>query len=238
MLRPHVFLRLSVILQAFFSRITAAFSALLSKAEWPISKRFRARKPDENHRCRAGCRQPPADGHRNRGIAGGSPIGTAHSRIQSSHVVEHQRVEFPSFAYEWCPEMLHEAGRLTIQIALDLLPEGIGLKDGTPYNVLFQGPNPVFIDVLSFERRDQHDPMWLPYAQFVRTFLLPLLANKHYGVQLSEIFTTRRDGLEHEDVYRWTGPLQRLKASVPIACGDADMARIPEGSRRPENLSG
>ena len=106
--------------------------------------------------------------------------------------------------------MLHEAGRLTIQIALDLLPEGIGLKDGTPYNVLFQGPNPVFIDVLSFERRDQHDPMWLPYAQFVRTFLLPLLANKHYGIQLSEIFTTRRDGLEHEDVYRWTGPLQRL----------------------------
>ena len=126
-------------------------------------------------------------------------------------VVEHQRVEFPSFAYEWCPEMLHEAGRLTIQIALDLLPEGIGLKDGTPYNVLFQGPNPVFIDVLSFERRDQHDPIWLPYAQFVRTFLLPLLANKHYGVQLSEIFTTRRDGLEHEDVYRWTGPLQRLR---------------------------
>ena len=44
--------------------------------------------------------------------------------------------------------------------------------------------------------------MWLPYAQFVRTFLLPLLANKHYGIQLSEIFTTRRDGLEHEDVYR------------------------------------
>ena len=73
-------------------------------------------------------------------------------------IVEHERVEFPSFAYEWCPEMLHEAGRLTVQLALDLLPEGIGLKDGTPYNVLFRGPNPVFIDVLSFERRDQHRP--------------------------------------------------------------------------------
>ncbi len=126
-------------------------------------------------------------------------------------VLEHERVEFPSFAHEWCPEMLHEAGRLTLRMALDLLPEGIGLKDGTPYNVLFRGPNPVFIDLLSFEKRDPHDPMWLPYAQFTRTFLLPLLAYKYYGVQLSTVFTTRRDGLEHDDIYRWTNPLQRLR---------------------------
>ena len=70
--------------------------------------------------------------------------------------------------------MLHEAGRLTLQMALDLLPEDIGLKDATPFNVLFRGPNPVFIDLLSFERRDRHEPIWLPYAQFTRTFLLPL----------------------------------------------------------------
>lgn len=126
-------------------------------------------------------------------------------------IVEHDRVTFPSFAYEWCPEMLHEAGRLTLQMAIELLPEGIGLKDGTPYNVLFRGPNPVFIDVLSFERRDPQDPMWLPYAQFTRTFLLPLLAYKYYGIQLTEIFTTKRDGLEHDEVYKWTGPVQRLQ---------------------------
>jgi SAM-dependent methyltransferase len=125
-------------------------------------------------------------------------------------IIEHDRVLFPSFAYEWCPEMLHAAGELTLQLALNLLPEDIGLKDGTPSNVLFQGPNPVFIDLLSFERRNAQDPMWLPYAQFVRTFLLPLLASKYYGVQLGEIFTTRRDGLDHGEVYRWTRPVQRL----------------------------
>ena len=96
---------------------------------------------------------------------------------------------------------------------MELLPESIGLKDGTPYNILFRGPNPVFIDLLSFERRDPHDPMWLPYAQFTRMFLLPLLAYKYYGVQLSEVFTTRRDGLEHDEVYRLSSPLQRLKPS-------------------------
>ena len=80
-------------------------------------------------------------------------------------------------------------------------------------DILFRGPNPVFIDLLSFERRDPHDPMWLPHAQFTRMFLLPLLAYKYYGVQLSEVFTTRRDGLEHDEVYRLSSPLQRLKPS-------------------------
>jgi hypothetical protein len=93
------------------------------------------------------------------------------------------------------------------------LPENLGLKDGTPYNVLFRGTQPVFIDLLSFERRDSKDPTWLPYAQFVRTFVLPLLANKYFGLGLDQILTTRRDGLEPEDVYRWAKPLQRISPS-------------------------
>jgi hypothetical protein len=30
------------------------------------------------------------------------------------------------------------------------LREGFGLKDATPYNVLFRGAQPVFVDLLSF----------------------------------------------------------------------------------------
>jgi SAM-dependent methyltransferase len=126
-------------------------------------------------------------------------------------LLEHDLIDFPSFPYEWTPEMLYAAGLLTLDLAEALLPEGLGLKDGTPYNVLFRGPDPVFVDVLSFERRDPGDPTWLPYAQFVRTILLPLLANKYYGVALDQILTTRRDGLEPEEVYRWSKPLERIR---------------------------
>jgi len=126
-------------------------------------------------------------------------------------LIEHERIDFPSFPYEWPPEMLHAAGVLTLDLAQGLLEDGMGLKDATPYNVLFRGPEPVFIDVLSFERRDARDPTWLPYAQFVRTFLLPLLANRHFGIALDQILTTRRDGLEPEEVYRWSTALQRWK---------------------------
>jgi SAM-dependent methyltransferase len=126
-------------------------------------------------------------------------------------ILDHERIDFPSFPYEWTAEMLHAAGMLTLDLAQALLADGLGLKDGTPYNVLFRGPEPVFIDVLSFERRQAGDPTWLPYAQFVRTFLLPLLSNQAYGLGLDQILTTRRDGLEPEEVYRWSKPLQRIK---------------------------
>ena len=126
-------------------------------------------------------------------------------------ILEHDRVDFPSFPYEWTAEMLHAAATLTLDLAQALLADGLGLKDGTPYNVLFRGPEPVFIDVLSFERRQPGDATWLPYAQFVRTFLLPLLANQAYGLGLDQILTTRRDGLEPEEVYRWSKPSQRLR---------------------------
>ncbi len=124
---------------------------------------------------------------------------------------EHERIPFPSYPYEWPPEMFQAAGAMTLELALALLGEGIGLKDGTPYNVLFRGPEPVFVDLLSFERRDPLDPTWLPYAQFVRTFLLPLLAAKYFGIGLDQVMLSRRDGLEPEDVYRWMRPLQRCR---------------------------
>jgi 2-polyprenyl-3-methyl-5-hydroxy-6-metoxy-1,4-benzoquinol methylase len=126
-------------------------------------------------------------------------------------VFEHERVWFPSYPYEWPPEMLWEAGRLTLDLALTALEDGYGLKDATPYNILYRGSEPIFIDVPSFEPRAPGDPVWNPYGQFVRTFLLPLLANRRWGVPLADIFTTHRDGLEPEDIYRWCGPLERFK---------------------------
>ena len=124
-------------------------------------------------------------------------------------IIEHDRVEFPSFPYEWSPEMLHAAGKLTLDLAENLVEEGWGLKDASPYNVLFRGPDPIFVDLLSFERRNPHDPRWIPLAQFTRTFLLPLLVNKYFGLGLAQQLTTHRDGIEPDAVYRLAGPIQK-----------------------------
>jgi hypothetical protein len=126
-------------------------------------------------------------------------------------VLEHERITFPSFPYEWVPEMLYEAGKLTLDLAERCLADGVGLKDATPYNVLFRDTQPVFVDVLSFEKREPGDPIWLPYAQFVRTFVLPLLAVNYLGLRMDQVFLTRRDGLEPEEVYRLASVAQKLR---------------------------
>jgi len=126
-------------------------------------------------------------------------------------VFEHERIPFPSYPHEWPPEMLWAAGRLTLELAQTALAEGFGLKDATPHNVLFRGSEPVFIDALSFERRNPGDPIWLPEAQFVRTFLLPLLVNRRWGLPMVGLFMANRDGIEPEEVYRFCGPLEKFK---------------------------
>jgi len=137
-------------------------------------------------------------------------------------VFEHEPIPFPSFAHEWPPEMLACAGELTLDLAESALEEGFGLKDATPHNVLFRGPHPVFVDVLSFERREPDDPIWTADAQFQRTFLLPLLAHQRFGLRLADVFTTHRDGLEPEELFGLCGPLRKIQppflplVSIPV----------------------
>src|SRR5262249_17189443 len=121
---------------------------------------------------------------------------------------------FTSYPYEWPAEMLCAAGELTLQIAEAIAGENWRLKDAAPYNVLFIGPKPIFIDVLSFERREPSNMMWPAYGQFLRTFLLPLLAAKSLGLSLPDVLSTRRDGLPPDEFYALAGTFQKLKPGM------------------------
>src|SRR6185295_16718170 len=56
-------------------------------------------------------------------------------------VLEHAPVWFASYPFEWPSAMLQEAARVTVGIAERLLEDGLGIKDATPYNILFRGPD-------------------------------------------------------------------------------------------------
>jgi SAM-dependent methyltransferase len=131
-------------------------------------------------------------------------------------VLRHPRVSFQSFPWEWAPGLWLSAAELTLNLCSDLVKEGWRLKDATPLNVLFQGIQPIFVDVLSIERMDPQQPIWLAYAQFVRTFLLPMLAYSKLGWPLQGSLT-RRDGYEPEDVYEalsWPARLRQPALSA------------------------
>jgi 2-polyprenyl-3-methyl-5-hydroxy-6-metoxy-1,4-benzoquinol methylase len=125
--------------------------------------------------------------------------------------LEHPRVFFPSYPWEWIPSAWIAAAELTLELCEGLLEHGLILKDATPLNVLFRGTQPVFVDVLSIEERDPASPLWLAYAQFVRTFLLPLLANQAMGWPLSASIQ-RRDGYEPGDLAPHLGRWEQWRA--------------------------
>jgi SAM-dependent methyltransferase len=129
-------------------------------------------------------------------------------------VLEHERIAFVSYPHEWCPEMLFAAGELTLELQLRALEAGMSLKDATPSNVLFRDGRPVFVDLLSFAPRVPGQSVWPAYAQFVRTFLLPLLLHRELGVPTHDLFLARRDGLEPEEAYGRLSMLGRLRPSV------------------------
>lgn len=127
-----------------------------------------------------------------------------------SVVFEHTAIRFPNFPYEWPPEMLFSAAQLTLHHARGALDAGFELKDATPYNVMFEGARPVFIDLLSFSRLTQSDGIWRPLAQFMRTFVYPLLAHRYFGLRVNEVLLSNRDGFEPERLKQLCSPVQRL----------------------------
>lgn len=141
----------------------------------------------------------------------GRLIGTEFGTDQKGDLtLEHPRVFFPSYPWEWTPTAWVDAAELTLELCEALLPQGLILKDATPLNVLFRGARPVFVDVLSIDERDPGSPLWLAYGQFVRTFLLPLAAYKFLGWPLAASIQ-KRDGYEPADLALWLGRLRRWR---------------------------
>jgi SAM-dependent methyltransferase len=138
----------------------------------------------------------------------------SHPCISSGELwLEHPRIDPISYPWEWTPAQWRAAAELTLRVASLAIDAGWTLKDATPLNILFSGPHPILVDVLSFERRDPRSSVWLAYGQFVRTFLLPLLAAKYLKWPLHATLFAR-DGYEPRQIYEALPRWRRLNPSL------------------------
>lgn len=156
-------------------------------------------------------------------------------------VLEHPLIDFVTYPSEWTPTMLWDAARLTIDLAIDLLDEGLGLKDATPSNVLWRGSTPVFVDLMSIEQRDPTNPIWHADGQYARTFLIPLAADRYVGLGLDQVFLADREGLSPDALVRllpwyrcWLPPVVGI-ATLPTKLSKEGAGRQAVSSLRVEN---
>ena len=132
----------------------------------------------------------------------------------ATKLIEHPVIPFISHPSEWPAEMLLDAGELTLQISQRLAGDGYRLKDAAADNVLFWGGRPIFIDALSFEKRPEGSSVWPAADQFIRSFILPLLAYRDLGLSPRISFAFDRSGPTPKDLYPLYSRLHRLRPSV------------------------
>jgi ribosomal protein L11 methylase PrmA len=120
-------------------------------------------------------------------------------------LLEHERVPFVSYPYEWPFAALQAAALLQLDLHLALLEHDFTLADASAYNIQFRGPEPVFIDVLSVERYVPGS-YWIGHRQFCDQFLSPLLLTARLGVPYNAVYRGRIEGLSSTELV----PLLRL----------------------------
>ena len=131
-----------------------------------------------------------------------------------SVVYEHERIPFVSYPFEWSPTMLARAAEFTAALCLELLEHGFQLKDATPANVLFRGPDPVWVDVPSIVARPPGTFLWNAQDQFERCFMLPLIANREAAIPLDWSLRDPARGLDHAQLARMLGARRWIKPSM------------------------
>jgi hypothetical protein len=121
---------------------------------------------------------------------------------RAAGVLEHARIPFISYPYEWSFAMLRDAALLHLRLLTESIRAGLILKDASPYNVQFSGKQPVFIDIGSFTVHTPGEP-WLAYRQFCELMLFPLLLQAYRGVHFQPILRGELEGISARQFLQW-----------------------------------
>ena len=132
-------------------------------------------------------------------------VGSAGAGVR--YVLEHPRLPYVSFPYEWPFAALKAAALLHLDLHLDLLERDVTLSDASAYNVQFRGARPLFIDILSL-RRYREGEYWVGHRQFCEQFLNPLLLRALLGVPHNAWYRGSLEGLSAAELTRLL-PLRR-----------------------------
>lgn len=108
--------------------------------------------------------------------------------------LEHERIPFISYPYEWPFSMLKDAALLQLKLVRDCVENEWTLKDATAYNIQWHKAKPVFIDTVSFEPRAANSA-WVGYRQFCMMYLYPLMLKAHLDIDYLPILRSSLDGI-------------------------------------------
>lgn len=144
-------------------------------------------------------------------------------------LLEHPRLPFISYPYEWSFSELKSAALLHLNVHLSALERGMTLSDASAYNVQFIGAKPIFIDTLSF-RPYRDGEYWMGHRQFCQQFLNPLLLRTFFGIPHNQWYRGAMEGIPTTDMARLL-PFRR-KLSWNVLTNIVLQARFEHSAQR------
>jgi ribosomal protein L11 methylase PrmA len=131
----------------------------------------------------------------------------------AAYVIEHPRIPYVSYPYEWSFSQLQAAALHHLDMQIALFAQDVVLSDASAYNVQFVGPRPVFIDLLSL-RPYREGEFWQGHRQFCEQFLNPLLLRALTGVSHNAWFRGRLEGIATADLAQLLPLRKRMSWNV------------------------
>jgi hypothetical protein len=128
-------------------------------------------------------------------------------------VLEHERLPFVSYPYEWCFSQLRDAALLHLDLVSGALDDDLIPKDSSAYNIQWIGSRPIHIDIPSFQRWKPGEP-WVGYRQFCQHFFYPLLISALRGVPFRPWLRGALDGINPDECDRLLGLRHRFHRGV------------------------
>jgi hypothetical protein len=122
-------------------------------------------------------------------------------------VMRHEQVPFIAYPNEWCPAMLREASFLYLDLVVELAGDGLGIKDMNPWNIVFDGVHPLFVDVMSIVPVEDSIRSFSE-ERFRRYYLGPLHLMEQGDSGLARALLPEYGGVSPETLARLSGGTQ------------------------------
>ncbi len=135
-----------------------------------------------------------------RWIVNTSEVSTGEFEVNEEFVylLEHEKLPFISYPYEWSFNQLKSAAIFHLSFHLKLLDNGFTLKDASAYNIQFSNRKPIFIDFLSIKKYRVGE-FWEGQKQFTEQFLIPLLLSAEFGIAHNSWYRGNLEGISATD---------------------------------------
>lgn len=128
-----------------------------------------------------------------------SDIENFKDKNQFKKILQHEKINFITYPYEWCFDQLKDAALHHLDFQIFLLNRNCILVDASAYNIQFINSKPIFIDILSLSNYEEGS-YWLAHKQFCENFLNPLILSSKKNISFNNWFRGNLEGITTSDL--------------------------------------